>query len=70
MKGFTRAHEAYGLKPGPMLHMVPALTTVHVPMEEIGRTAVRMALHPDERQHVVLGTHVVIRDSAAPATPT
>jgi LacI family transcriptional regulator len=50
------------------LDLVPALTSVHVPMEEIGRTAVRLALHPEEKQHVVLGTHVVIRDSAAPRT--
>jgi len=47
------------------LDLVPALTTVHVPTEELGRTAVRLALHPEERQHVVLGTHVVIRDSVA-----
>lgn len=45
--------------------MLPALTTVHVPLEEIGRTAVRLALHPEEKQHLVLGTHVVIRDSVA-----
>ncbi|MFE9452333.1 LacI family DNA-binding transcriptional regulator [Streptomyces sp. NPDC006739] len=44
----------------------PALTTVHVPQEELGRAAVRLALHraelPDS-QHLVLGTHVVLRDS-------
>lgn len=49
--------------------VVPALTTVHVPTEELGRTAVRLALHPEERQHVRLGTHVVIRDSVAPVPP-
>ncbi|GAA3092000.1 LacI family transcriptional regulator [Kribbella aluminosa] len=47
----------------------PALTTVHIPHEELGRAAVRLALHRDEYaldQHLLLGTHVVIRDSAAP----
>ncbi|MGQ4384921.1 LacI family DNA-binding transcriptional regulator [Streptomyces sp. SAS_270] len=49
----------------------PPLTTVHVPYEELGRLAVRTALGrtpdaPDE--HLLLGTHVVVRDSvAAPA---
>ncbi|MES5818712.1 LacI family DNA-binding transcriptional regulator [Streptomyces sp. RG80] len=47
----------------------PALTTVHVPYEELGRLAVRTALGrepntPDE--HLLLGTHVVVRDSVAP----
>lgn len=44
----------------------PALTTVHVPQEELGRAAVRLALHREElpdSQHLVLGTHVVLRDS-------
>jgi LacI family transcriptional regulator len=46
----------------------PALTTVHVPYEELGRLAVRTALGrtsdaPDE--HLLLGTHVVVRDSVA-----
>lgn len=44
----------------------PALTTVHVPQEELGRAAVRLALHRDELpdgQHLVLGTHVVLRES-------
>jgi LacI family transcriptional regulator len=44
----------------------PTLTTVHVPSEELGRTAVRLALHREEfpdSQHQVLGTHIVIRDS-------
>ncbi|MGN9837814.1 LacI family DNA-binding transcriptional regulator [Nonomuraea sp. H19] len=44
----------------------PGLTTVHIPTEELGRTAVRLALHRDERQHVVLGTHIVVRDSVRP----
>ncbi|NUO46074.1 MAG: LacI family DNA-binding transcriptional regulator [Streptomyces sp.] len=44
----------------------PALTTVHVPYEELGRLAVRTALGrepntPDE--HLLLGTHVVVRNS-------
>ncbi|MES4904091.1 MULTISPECIES: LacI family DNA-binding transcriptional regulator [unclassified Streptomyces] len=47
----------------------PPLTTVHVPYEELGRLAVRTGLGrtpdtPDE--HLLLGTHVVIRDSVAP----
>ncbi len=47
--------------------MVPALTTVRIPTEELGRTAVRLALRPAEPQHVTLGTHIVMRDSVAPA---
>ncbi|HEV7965305.1 MAG TPA: LacI family DNA-binding transcriptional regulator [Actinoplanes sp.] len=49
----------------------PRLTTVHVPYEELGRTAVRLALDLKEgrslagQQHVVLGTHVVVRQSVA-----
>jgi LacI family transcriptional regulator, galactose operon repressor len=43
------------------------LTTVHLPHEEIGRTAVRLALdhenQGDTPPHVVLGTHVVVRGS-------
>jgi LacI family transcriptional regulator len=50
-------------------NVVPALTTVRVPTEELGRTAVRLALHPGEPQHVVLGTHIVVRDSVAPVVP-
>jgi LacI family transcriptional regulator len=46
--------------------LVPALTTVHVPTEELGRTAVRLALNPKEPQHVILGTHIVVRDSVRP----
>ncbi len=34
----------------------PGLTAVHIPTEELGRTAVRLALNWHERQHVVLGT--------------
>jgi LacI family transcriptional regulator len=54
-------------------HLTPKLTTVHVPYEEIGRTGARLALAraADNRatqQHVVLGTHVVVRQSVAPLT--
>ncbi|KOV90098.1 LacI family DNA-binding transcriptional regulator [Nocardia sp. NRRL S-836] len=46
------------------------LTSVHLPHEEIGRTAVRLALEHEARggtpPHVVLGTHLVIRDSVRP----
>lgn len=46
----------------------PALTTVSIPHLELGREAVRLALHRDgpsaaQNQHVMLGTHVVVRDS-------
>jgi LacI family transcriptional regulator len=46
------------------------LTTVHLPHEELGRTAVRLALEPAAHsgtpQHIVLGTHLVVRDSVRP----
>jgi LacI family transcriptional regulator len=45
------------------------LTTVHVPHEELGRTAVRLALNSQTsgtHQHVTLGTHIVVRDSVRP----
>ena len=49
------------------------LTTVHLPHEEIGRTAVRLTLdqesHGGGPQHVVLGTHLVIRDSVRRRIP-
>jgi LacI family transcriptional regulator len=49
--------------------LYPALTTVHVPHEDLGRLAVRTVLgrspgDPDE--HLLLGTHVVVRDSVVP----
>ncbi|MER6357478.1 LacI family DNA-binding transcriptional regulator [Streptomyces sp. NPDC001634] len=48
--------------------LYPPLTTVHVPHEELGRLAVRTVLgrspgDPDE--HLLLGTHVVVRASVA-----
>lgn len=49
--------------------MVPRLTTVHVPQRELGRVAARLALHPDDSapdEHVMLGTHIVVRDSVGP----
>ncbi|MFI7130691.1 LacI family DNA-binding transcriptional regulator [Nonomuraea sp. NPDC050153] len=45
------------------------LTTVHVPHEELGRTAVRLALATDAAdtsRHVMLGTHIIVRDSVRP----
>lgn len=50
------------------LDLVPALTTVHVPHEELGRTAVRLAVNRDSEpvQHVTLGTHIVVRQSVSP----
>ncbi|WP_431907773.1 LacI family DNA-binding transcriptional regulator [Nonomuraea jabiensis] len=43
--------------------LVPGLTTVHIPTEELGRTAVRLALDLGRPQHVILGTHIVVRGS-------
>lgn len=47
--------------------LTPSLTTVRVPYEDLGRTAVRLALEHTERiagdDHVVLGTQLVIRQS-------
>ncbi|MFJ8666397.1 LacI family DNA-binding transcriptional regulator [Streptomyces sp. NPDC093600] len=45
------------------------LTTVHIPHEELGRTAVRLALKsetPGAAEHVLLGTHIVVRGSVRP----
>jgi LacI family transcriptional regulator, galactose operon repressor len=55
------------------MDVTPELTTVHVDYEELGRTAVRFALNRDRHamsQHTVMGTHVVIRESAGPAPKT
>ncbi|MFC7763282.1 LacI family DNA-binding transcriptional regulator [Catellatospora bangladeshensis] len=49
--------------------LFPALTSVHLPHEELGRTAVKLALQRGEnstRQHVMLGTHIAMRDSVRP----
>ncbi|GLZ77784.1 LacI family transcriptional regulator [Actinorhabdospora filicis] len=48
--------------------LYPALTTVHIPVGELGRTAARLALRPGStgNEHVMLGTHVVVRDSVVP----
>jgi LacI family transcriptional regulator len=49
--------------------LFPALTTVHVPHEQLGRSAVRLALNREQHpvQHIRMGTHVMVRDSAGPA---
>lgn len=49
----------------------PALTTVAIPHIELGRTAVRLALHRNDvsaapEQHLTLGTHIIVRDSVRP----
>ncbi|GAA2312669.1 hypothetical protein GCM10010431_36140 [Streptomyces kunmingensis] len=52
--------------------MTPGLTTVHIPGEELGRTAVRLALGGTGRtgqRRRLLGTHIVIRDSVRRLTP-
>ena len=48
-------------------HMWPPLTTVHVPAEELGRTAARMASHANAipLRETILGTHIVVRQSVA-----
>jgi LacI family transcriptional regulator, galactose operon repressor len=44
----------------------PALTTVRIPLGEIGRAAAKLALSPEDGERVVrLATEVVIRDSVA-----
>lgn len=51
----------------------PSLTTVRVPYEDLGRTAVRLALDREQRtaggDHVILGTQLVIRQSVRPVRP-
>lgn len=50
----------------------PGLTTVHVPLEELGRAAVRLVVGDDSDpqhaadQRIRIGTHVVVRGSVAP----
>lgn len=47
--------------------LAPSLTSIRVPHEGLGRTAVRLALESTERiwgdDHVVLGSRLVIRQS-------
>ena len=78
--GACRALAEHGLKVPDDVSMVgfddlqPSLdlnlTSVHLPHEEIGRTAVRLALEHEARggtpPHVVLGTHLMVRDSVRP----
>ncbi|WP_460061795.1 LacI family DNA-binding transcriptional regulator [Streptomyces sp. YKOK-I1] len=50
--------------------LIPSLTSVRVPYEELGRTAVRLALERTERMtgddHVILSTQLVVRRSVRP----
>lgn len=50
----------------------PPLTSVSVPQEDLGRTAVKLATDRSSdasgRQHVMLGTHLVVRKSVRPVT--
>ncbi|WP_443063631.1 substrate-binding domain-containing protein [Streptomyces sp. NBC_00663] len=50
--------------------LTPSLTTVRVPYEELGGTAVRLALDCEDAitgdDHVVLSTQLVIRESVRP----
>ncbi|MEU1177816.1 LacI family DNA-binding transcriptional regulator [Streptomyces sp. NPDC005820] len=54
--------------------LIPSLTSVRVPYEELGRTAVRLALERTERMtgddHVILSTQLVIRQSVRPPGKT
>ncbi|MEV6547067.1 substrate-binding domain-containing protein, partial [Streptomyces sp. NPDC051665] len=48
--------------------LTPALTTIRVPYEELGRTGVRLALeHREGRsrssEHIILSTQLVVRDT-------
>ncbi|MGW0820196.1 LacI family DNA-binding transcriptional regulator [Streptomyces sp. NPDC002845] len=59
--------------------LTPRLTTVHVPYEEMGRAALRAVADRHEAggrrksggdgEHLVLGTHVVVRRSVLPPPP-
>lgn len=49
--------------------VVPALTTVHVPLEELGERAMRLALQPEPAGlSEPVATRLVVRDSTAPPT--
>lgn len=53
----------------------PTLTTLAAPLEEVGRTAVRLLLEAprqgqaERRRTIVLPTHLVVRGSTGPAAP-
>jgi LacI family transcriptional regulator len=59
--------------------LTPQLTTVHVPYEEMGRAALRAVADRregstgrrkgSEGEHLILGTHVVVRQSVRPPAP-
>jgi LacI family transcriptional regulator len=50
----------------PAVDVTPALTTVRIPLRELGRRALRMALDSDTTETVTIPTEVVLRDSTPP----
>lgn len=48
--------------------ITPSLTTVHIDLEELGRSAVRLALDPDHGEPPLFAAEVTIRDSTPPLT--
>jgi LacI family transcriptional regulator len=49
---------------GPAMDVVPALTTVTVPLQQVGLCAMELALSEDDASRIVpVSTNVVLRDS-------
>jgi LacI family transcriptional regulator len=80
--GVQTALRSAGLTPGrdvavagfddiaPASDVTPTLTTVRVPLYELGRRALRLALDSDTRETVTVSTEVVLRGSTPPRHPT
>ncbi|BCY12057.1 LacI family transcriptional regulator [Actinoplanes sp. L3-i22] len=76
--GVMSALRAAGLTPGrdvgvagfddiaPAEDVTPTLTTVRVPLHEMGHRALRTALDSDTRETVTVPTEVILRDSTPP----